>query len=265
MSRKNKKNRRLAQSHPAPVEPPRSISQKEVDERQDRRITWAQRIAWASALFTLVSAGAACWSAWSAHSAYKLTSGKVRARLEFVEQKTGKERFKQFMRTKDGSDQLVFRIESADELARWGPYVHIKNIGGEPIDAIKTEVRYDFGAAYGRDVQQIEPGPIVFNEPSTFEATAFGKLDPGQTAKVYVASLLLHQMMGANFKPYADKDQIGFFAVNVLGRLAGASSYDRMPEDRPVMFSFHWRPAGFKPDADNVKELLAKKPWIVID
>jgi hypothetical protein len=169
------------------------------------------------------------------------------------------------MRKKDGSDQLVFRIESADELMRWSPYVRIKNTGSEPIDAIRTDVHYLFGCAYGVGVQQIEPAPIVVNETSTYEVTTFGKLERGQTATVHIAPLLLNQITRSHLKDFADKDHMGLFSVKLLCRLAGASSYDRMPDEQPEVFTFHWRPAGFQPEAKHVKELLDKKPWVTID
>jgi hypothetical protein len=33
----------------------------------------------------------------------------------------------------------------------------------------------------------------------------------------------------------------------------------------PKIVEFHWRPSGFKPDTNNFRELLEKKPWIEID
>jgi hypothetical protein len=241
------------------------MAQSEIDARQDRQITRSFRIAVGSAIFALISALAACWSAWSSAASYKLATGQYRARLEFVDQNRDSERFKPFMRPKDGSSQLVFRIENADELIRWAPYVQIKNIGSSAIDAIAIEIHYDFGASYGSDVQQIEPAPIVANPTSKYEATKFGKLDPGQTAKVYVAPLLAQQLAKLKFRQYSEKDQMGMFEVKVLGRLTGASSYDRMPDDRPVVFTFHWRPVGFKPDSTNLKELLEKEPLVEVD
>jgi hypothetical protein len=283
MSSNKKKNRSAARNAPAPtpvISPPKPVTETEVDKRQDREITWSFIVAGVSAVLTVASTYYAYQSAQSAaksadeavaankiaQAAQDRAAGKVQARFEFVDdQKRDPERFKEFMRKKDGSDQLVFRIESADELLRWSPYVRIKNTGSEPIDAIKTDVHYDFGAAYGVGVQQIEPAPIVINETSSHEATTFGKLDPGHAARIYVASLLLSQITRLNFRDYADRDHLGMFTVKVYCRLVGASSYDRMPDDQPVALTFHWRPAGFKPDAKNVKELLEKKPWVVID
>ncbi len=201
-----------------------------------------------------------------AQAAQDRATGRIQARYEFVVEPTPHpDRSKEFLRKREGSDQMILRIESADELMRWSPYVRIKNTGTEPIDAIKTDVHYDLGAAYGAGVRQIEPAPMVINETSTYEATAFGKLEPGHSARIFVAPLLLNQITRLNLKEYADKDHFGMFTVRVYCRLVGASSYDRMPDEKWVALMFHWRPAGFLPDAKHVKELLEKKPWIVFD
>jgi hypothetical protein len=272
----SKNNKRLAARNPSvrhPIATKRSPgSETVIGKRQDRRISWSSLIIGASFLVSLASAAFTYWQAQSSAAANKIAqmaldrvAGKVQAQFEFVDdQKGAPDRFKEFMRKKEESDQLVFRVDSVDELMRWSPYVKIKN-AGEPIDAIKTDVHYDIGAAYGIAVQQIEPGPIVINETSTYEATTFGKLEPGGTARIYVAPLLLDQITRLKLKDYADKDQIGMFTVTVYCRLVGSSSYDRVGDHQPVVFTFHWRPAGFKPEAKNIKELLEKKPWVVID
>jgi hypothetical protein len=137
MSKRDKK--KTAPHHaPAstpPVSAPKPVAETEVDKRQDRQITWSQIGAVASIVVSLASAIFAYWAAQSAASANKIAqvaqdraAGKIQARFEFVDdQKRDPERFKEFMRRKDGSDQLVFRIESADEPMPWAPYVRIRN------------------------------------------------------------------------------------------------------------------------------------------
>ena len=201
-----------------------------------------------------------------ARAAQDRASGKVQARFGFVENiNRDPKKFKEFMRKKDGYDEEVFRIESADELIRWAPNVRIKNVGTEPIDAIKTDVHYMTGNAYGVGVRQIEPEPLVYNEKSSDEAATFGKLMPGKTARIDLSPLLLAQISRLKWQDYPDKDHYGIFNIRVLCRLVGASSYDRMEDDSPMPVHFHWRPAGFKSDAKNVKELMEIKPAIKLE
>ncbi|CAN5266933.1 hypothetical protein BH10PLA2_BH10PLA2_00980 [soil metagenome] len=264
MSRKNWKKNPVPQSRLAPTPPLKPINQAELDARQNRWIKLCIAGNVASFLLNVALAWFAWSSSQSAQHAVDLVSGKVRAGLEFVDQKGDEARLKEFMRKKDGEDSIVFRIESADELMRWGPYIQFKNGGADPIDAIKIEVKWEFGAPYGAGVKQILPPPIIVNEKSDFEMTGFGKLDSEKTAKVHLAPLLLQQITRLDFKQFAEKDSVGMFSVTAYGRLAGALSYDQM-SGKPRVFTFHWRPAGFKSNASNVKELLAKKPWIELD
>ena len=257
---------------PTPCTPPATTVQSETDKAQDRRINWSLAVAvvslavsFGSVIFAYRSAKEAAEANTIARAAQDRATGKVQASFEFTEEKNrDPNRFKEFMRQKDGYDQTVFRIESVDELVRWGPHVRIKNTGTDPIDAIRTEVAYLFGSAYGMGVKQIEPIPIVYNEPTSHEATSFGKLMPGQTAKISLAPLFLGQMSRLKWEDYPDKDHIGIFSVNVSCRLVGSTSYDRIQDKQPLVFTFHWRPAGFKADAKNVKELLELKPSVEI-
>src|SRR6266850_1460152 len=137
---KNKKKRLAARNPPAPhpiIAKPIPGAETEVDKRQDRQISWSFIIAGASFLVSLASAAFTYWSAKSSAAANKIAqvaldraAGKIQAQFEFVDdQLRAPDRFKEFMRKKDGSDRLVVRIESADELMRWSPYVKIKNSG----------------------------------------------------------------------------------------------------------------------------------------
>lgn len=261
---------------PAPAPPP---AQADTDNRQNSRINAAGLVALlslvvsvASAYYSYSSAEAARRSAAEAAEANRIAlaaqdraAGKVEARFEFVDQKRDPSLDKPFTRKKDGFDQQVFRIESVDELLLWSPQVHIRNTGTETIDALKVEIGYLTGGAYGVGVRQIDPPPVVYNDAVSHEVTGFGKLMPGQTARIGVAPLLLAQISRLKWDDYADKDHIGVLTAHVYGRLVGATSYDRNEDRQPVVFTFHWRPAGFKPDAKGVKDALDLKPWVRIE
>ena len=241
-------------------------SEKSTPVQAGRRVPWSHIMTAVACLFSGASAWFAYSSAQSAATAVNLASGKAKAQLTFVEDTTPDQKeLERFWQKIDGFGQLAFRIDGADDLARWNPSVRTKNVGDAPIDAIKIEVQYGIGASYGPGVHQIVPRPIIVNEPSTYEAISFGKLDPGQTARIYIAPLLAQQITRLDFREYSSKDQVGFFDVRVLGRLTGGASYDRMTDERPLIFRFHWRPDGFKGDAVNLKSLLEKKPWILVE
>lgn len=263
----------LASSPPTtPSPPPPNLGPTETDKVQNRRINWTLAISLASLLVSVLSACFSCRSSRESAAANALNraaqdraAGKVKARFELVEEKDrDPNRDKPFLRKKDGYDQQVFRIESVDELSRWGPYVRVKNTGTEPIDAMKIEVGYFAGMAYGQGVNQIDPAPIVYNETLSREATGFGKLMPGQTAKVTLAPLFLHQITNLKWTDFPDNDHMAILTVNVLCRMVGAASYDRVEDKQPLAFTFHWRPAGFRPTAKHVKELLEHKPSVEI-
>lgn len=272
-SKQNGKQKPAAPSPPSPVIPTPNTAQAATDAQQDRRITWSLAGTILSLVVSLASAYFAYRSANEAKEANKIartsldrTAGRVQARFEFVDEKNrDPERDKPFLRKKDGYDQQVFRIESADEMLRWGPYVRIKNTGTEPIDAIKISVNYEFSAAYGKGVQQIYPAPIIFSEEGSHEFTTFGKLMPEQIAKISIAPLLALQISKLKWPEYTDKDQTGVFTVNAHCRLVGSSSYDRIDDSQRMVFNFHWRPAGFANNAKGIKELLEIKPWIKIE
>lgn len=252
----------------APPAPTPSVT-TETDKRQDRRISLSLAVAGLSMLISLSSAYFAYRSANESAEANAISraaqdraAGKVQARFEFVDEDRDPIHLKKYMRKQDGYDRDVFRIESVDELIRWGPRVTIKNTGTEPIDAIKADINYVIGSAYGVGVKQLYPVPYVMNEISSHEAVNFGKLMPGKAAQVTLSSLLLRQISRMNWKDYGEKDHHGVFTVEVYCRLVGSTSYDKMEEKRPKVFEFHWRPAGFKDDAVHVKELLEMKPSV---
>jgi hypothetical protein len=87
----------------------------------------------------------------------------------------------------------------------------------------------------------------------------------GQTARISVAPLLADQISRLKLRDFAEKDHFGVFTVNVYCRLVGSSSYDRMDEKDLTAFRFHWRPAGFKQAAKNMKELLEIKPSVTVE
>lgn len=191
----------------AVVSPSKPAAESEVDKRQNRQITRSNRVAFAALLASLASAIFTGWSGCStaksaaeavaankiAQAALDRTAGKVQAQFEFVDDPNPHDpnRIRPFMRKKDASDQIVFRIESPDDLMRWSPRVFIKNTGSEPIDAIRADVTYFFGSAYGEGVQQIVPPPLIANKVSTFEGNAFGKLAQGQIARIPLMRVLL--------------------------------------------------------------------------
>lgn len=261
-----------AQQAAPSVVPPAAV-ETATDKRQNRRIFWTQVgtvisiiVSTASAVFTYSSAREAAEANALTRQAQDRAAGKVRAKFEFVPDPDDKDssRFKPFVRKQDAYDNLVFRIENVDELIRWGPAFVIKNTGTEPIDAIKVDIDYVVGSAYGRNVRQLEPTPFVMNDVTSYEATSFGKMLPGQTARVSVGPMLLQQLTEFKWQDFAEKDHNGVFSVDVKCRLVGATSYDQVDRNQRRVFEFHWRPAGFKPDAKNVREYLAKKPSVVV-
>jgi hypothetical protein len=259
--------------HPVPAVP------TETDERQDRRIMWsiagtvvALLLNVVLAYLTFKSAEFAKKSAREAEEANKLAqiaqdraAGKVQATFDFAVETTREPSvLNNLTRKKDGYDEQVLRLESVDELLRWGPYVRVANTGTEPIDAIKIEVNYLIGAAYGTGVQQLYPVPFVLNDVSTHEATAFGKLGPKQTAKVLLNQMILGQIARMNWKDFTEKDHHGIFSVSVFCRLVGSASYDQVANNRQKFLNFHWRRTGFKQDSKPVKDVLDMKTaaWI---
>jgi hypothetical protein len=272
--RNRKKNRPSGKAAlTAPLPQLKSPAESETDKRQDHQIWSNLRFTIASMSLNLILTVIAVWSGISAAksaaeaaNANSLLMGKTQASFELVEE-TNRDpaRFKEFMRPKEGTDELVFRIESADELMRWGPYVRVKNTGTGPIDAIRIDVHYSYGSAYGIGVKQIEPIPLIVNDNSSHEATSFGKLMPGQTVRIALAPILVNQISRLHWTDYADKDHMGIFTIRAYCRLVGATSYDRAPDEQTEVLTFHWRPAGLRPDAKHVKELLAIKPEVKIE
>ncbi|MDY3557594.1 hypothetical protein R5W23_000121 [Gemmata sp. JC673] len=279
----NKKKASGKQPHaqqPALPMPSQNTTQlSETDRKQNSRITLTMTgtlVAFAlnlvMAYFSWSSAGSAQRSADEAKEANKLSqanldraAGRVTAKFEFLEEKSDPARFKDFMKEKDGFGTKVLRMDEPEDLLRWGPRVRLKNTGTEPIDAIRISVNYAIGAAYGKNVQQLDPPPIVINEESSHEFTTFGKLQPGKVANIFVSPLLAAQMTRVKFPHYSDKDQTGIFTVRAYCRLVGSASYDRADESQTMCFHFDWRPAGFSSESKSVKDILEVKPWVTID
>jgi|GEM_PF-6361763 len=173
-------------------------------------------------------------------------SGKIRAHFAFVQMKTTDPALEKLLTKKEvGTDKDILRLDSVDDMLRWGPRVSIKNTGEEIIDALRADVTYIRGRAYGFGVKQIEPHPITLSEPSSAENASFGKLLPQQHAVIFLDSLLLDQMALAQAEFYPDKDREGVFRIEVYCRIVGVTSYDSMEPRKAMQFIFHWRPTVF--------------------
>ncbi len=259
-----------------------TMVQGEIDHKQRQKINWALGIAIVFAILTLAgvvmtyqAVQAADRQAAEAAAANKLTqtandrlSGKLKAHFAFVDDKKATvENSKRFMKTAktERGEEEVLRIDSYDELIRWGPRVTIKNTGVEIIDSVRIEVDYQLGAAYGPSVSQIFPIPLALKNQSDGELTSFGKLMPQKTMTIWYAPLLLEQMMAADFGKFSDNDRWGRFKVRVLCRIGGASNYDQMESTREMMKYelFHWKPSGFK-DEKKVHEIVKMKPYVTL-
>lgn len=270
----NPKNRGQQKGKPTPPPVPSTPTPSAVPPPAQPKPSWDRSdvisgVALAVSVVSAVLAGLAWNESATANKLTKIAqdraAGKVQAQFELLEDNLGKPQSpKEFMRKREGFDEITFRIESGDELIQWSPYIRLKNTGTEPIEAIKIDVTHLLYAAYGKDVKQIYPEPKFFNDSTNYEATNFGKLMPGQTATIAISSLLVSLMSRNDWKDYADKDRCSIFRIEASCRLVGSQSYDQLPATKARRLEFDWKPGGFEPNAKYVNGLLEKKPHVKI-
>jgi archaellum component FlaG (FlaF/FlaG flagellin family) len=233
----------------------------ETDRSQNRRITFSIVLSILSFVVSVLTYLTTQRQTDLNQLAQDRENGKIRAKFELVDEPQVDPKMKAFfMRQKDGFKEDVFRMDTVGDMITWGPTLTIKNTGTEVIDGIRLEAKYVQGQAYGKDVVQILPPPRMTNDHTTFEILNFGKIEPGQTATVYVVGLLADQMDQLDPEYFADKDHEGWFGIRILCKIAGGPSYDQMASDKPKVFNFHWRPSGFKKDSKRFRDLVKTKP-----
>jgi len=246
MSKKNKK-RPAARYSPAPTPPvshPKPVVPTEVDKRQDRELLGRSLETGASFVLNVALACFAYQSAqYAAKSADEAAGAKQSSRSGTGSRRRQdpKHALSSSMirraaltgtRSSCGEGQLRptgFSYRKRDETGAMVTVCSDQEYGNRADRCHQDRCPVLWRGAYGTGVRQIEPVPLVINETSSHEATTFGKLEPGRTAKIYVAPLLLNQITRANLKEYPDKDSIGIYTASVYCRLVNASSYDRWP------------------------------------
>jgi hypothetical protein len=174
-------------------------------------------------------------------------AGRIKAKFEFTDTDMYDPKvIANFIKKKKVTDEPIFRLDSFEELVAWEPSVAVKNIGDEVIDGLRIEIHLVGGMAYGKDVEQKQPPPIIVPDMDSAEAVSFGKLMPQRTAHIMITQTLLQQMLHSRIPFYPDDDHESFFIVQVLCHIAGGAGYDRMEPPNIVRLHFHWRPTGFR-------------------
>jgi hypothetical protein len=184
-------------------------------------------------------------------------SGRIRANFDFDEMGY---KAPSFIKKTEFRGE-IFRLDNIDELIRWQPRLTIKNTGGELIDSIKVQVSWLAGEAYGPGVKQIEPAPFKYNQPCSRELSLPGKLIPHQKATVFLAPMLLDQMLQSRLEQYPDQDRHDIFNVEFYCRIVGATSYDSMEPHKSVKIIFDWKQSWFSDDK-KCQEFIAKQPIV---
>lgn len=213
------------------------------------------------ALIVAIAAGlGTLYNSSTSRKTYDRTSGQVRARIEVVATLPGPTQVPpQLQKVSPITKQNELTLGEVEDFFRVNPRVVLKNVGDEPIDAIRLETRsaFTFIDMLGEpEERQRQPTPWVLEEAARDDYPLTEKLKPGKSVEVGMIRGLLSQMAQLQARDREDRPHYARFEVRCLAKLVGATAYDGMDEYRVLAVRVVWYPKGF-PD-EKCKRLLAE-------
>ncbi len=260
MSKRNKsRSRTQAAQPPAPLSqtPPPSLSGSLL------RRNWNGIAAIVAIVVSILAAAFTYRQTELTEKAYGRQTGRITANVVAVDYTPKHDAFPtEVLKTLPGEPpeaKPVVIIDTPDRFLDLPFTLTVKNLGEEPVDAIRVEVR----AVWDRRVDQaltktrhFEARDIGLKQVSGFDYSLSQKLVQGHSATVALSRGLLEQMIEVQPSSYPGDLAFGAFEVTAYGRLVGATTFDRGTPMNYVRFAYYWRISGF--DKSACEKVVAK-------
>jgi hypothetical protein len=148
-----------------------------------------------------------------------------------------------------GTELTTFYADNPEKMIALNHRIVLRNVGDEPIEAIRITVAYDRGFTakdmfnlIGRDGPN---DPIITEQLHKEEVTLDQKLTKNEVVIVPLTKGLLHQMLQGQRGQTPDAERYGEFVVKSYGRIVGSSSYDGLLDEKYLRVRLLWMPKGF--------------------
>jgi hypothetical protein len=156
-----------------------------------------------------------------------------------------------FSESIDGRRDLFFHVKNFQDLVRLDPRIAVKNIGDEPVEAMRVEVRFVKGQILlfkGKDNPSLEINHRVLKQNATDDYVLSGKLMKGDEAAVSTIRGLAEQILDSQDPGHLDKPQKALFEITCYGRLVGGTGFDEAEPQKGIYMWLAWEPPGFPPE-----------------
>jgi hypothetical protein len=212
---------------------------------------------------SILSAAFTSQQAQIANKTYDRQSGRIQADLKLTDfypkQGEAPARFRKRLPGAGADDPPVLLFEDLEALQSAGFMITAKNMGAEPIDAVRIEVETVWDRRGDQAVQNakvFETEDIGLKRVSSVEHVLSAKLFQNDTVAVSVTRPLLEQMMEVQPPHYPGDLAFGWFQVSVFGKLVGASTFDASPDRQYVRWRYYWKISAF--DRDRCRKLASE-------
>lgn len=152
---------------------------------------------------------------------------------------------------KDGTAGV--KLKNVDGLKSYNPRVFVKNVGDEPVDAIRVAAKVlVVGAKVNDEKAKSEMTALTswwHDRTETVDYPLPRKLFKDEVASIPLFKPVLGQLMFIQLSQPQSGDHYGLFQFRYFGKLVGAQAYDPMPDGSETMMQFSWTPSTFTPDA----------------
>jgi hypothetical protein len=148
-----------------------------------------------------------------------------------------------------GTKLTTFYADTPEKLISLNHRIVLRNVGEEPIEAIKVTVAYDRGFT-AKDMFNLIGGdgtndPVITEQLHKEEVVLDQKLSNNEVAIIPLTKGLLHQMLQGQRGQTPDAERYGEFVVKSYARIAGSSSFDGLVDEKYLRVRLLWMPKGF--------------------
>lgn len=166
-----------------------------------------------------------------------------------------------------GTEFTTFHCDTPDKLVQLNHRIVLRNVGDEPVEAVRVTVAYDrgFGEADKFRVVGTEGGnaPILTEQVHREEHTLDQKINKNEVVVIPLTRGLLHQMLQGQRGQLPDSDRYGEFVVRCYGRIVGGTSFDGLADEKYLRIRLLWLPKGF-PEERVAKTVEGFKPRVEV-
>jgi hypothetical protein len=148
-----------------------------------------------------------------------------------------------------GTGLTTFYADAPEKLVGLNYRVVLRNVGDEPVEAVRLTVAYDRGFAERDRFQLVtaDPlsGPVITEQLHREEHMLDQKVAKNEVIILPVTKGLLHQVLQGQRGQPPDAERYGEFVVRCYARAVGGAGFDGLADDKLLRVRLLWLPKGF--------------------